>query len=68
MAKTIKNVEKLIRRSKAVVAVWGTRDHYGYSRGVELKQNVWLPFKEALNKKRISRDDILKISKYRDEK
>jgi len=48
MSKLIKDPVKLIRRAKAVVAVWGTRDYTGYSGGIPKEENVWKPFARAL--------------------
>ena len=48
MSKLIKDPLKLIRRAKAVVAVWGTRAYTGYSGGIPKEENVWKPFERAL--------------------
>lgn len=47
-AKLIKDPAKLVRRAKAVAAVWGTRDYHGYSAGVPKRENPWEPFRRAL--------------------
>lgn len=47
-SKLIKDPVKLVRRAKAVAAVWGTRDYAGYSAGVPRTENVWVPFERAL--------------------
>ena len=47
-SKLIKDPVKLVRRAKAVAAVWGTRDYTGYSAGIPKKENVWIPFRHAL--------------------
>lgn len=49
MAAAIKDPLKLVRRAKAVVARFGTRDHAGYSGGKHVESGqVWEPFKDAL--------------------
>ena len=48
MAKLIKDPDKLIRRSIAVVMRWGTNDHIGYDVGVPKKENAWTPFRDRL--------------------
>jgi len=48
MARKIKDEAKLVRRSLAVLACWGTRDYTGYSGGVPKKENVWEPFESRL--------------------
>ena len=45
MAKAITDRAKLVRRSKAVVGIWGTED-YTNNRGDIV--NAWRPFKSAL--------------------
>ena len=47
-SKLIKDPVKLVRRAKAVAAVWGTRDYHGYAGGVPKEENVWRPFERAL--------------------
>ena len=66
MAKLIRDKEKLVRRAKAVVARWGTRDHTGYSGGQPITENVWKPFEEALRNAGFSREEIDSISNYRE--
>lgn len=70
MAKLIKDPIKLVRRAKAVVHRWGIRDYIavnGGARGqrIEKKENVWIPFKDALVKMGFSNDQINIISKYK---
>jgi hypothetical protein len=49
MSKLIKDPVKLVRRAKAVAAVWGTGDYHGGVGGGNWKvENVWVPFKRAL--------------------
>ena len=48
MAKLIKDPDKLIRRSIAVVMRWGTNDHIGYDVGVPKNENAWTPFRDRL--------------------
>ena len=64
-AKLIKDPVKLVRRAKAVAAVWGTRDYTGYSNGVAKVENVWLPFRKALGEMGFTRDQIELISQHR---
>lgn len=49
MARKIKDEAKLVRRSLAVLACWGTEDYTGYSCGVPKTENVWKPFEERLH-------------------
>ena len=49
MAKLIKDPDKLIRRSIAVVMRWGTDDHTGYVCGQPKTENAWKPFRERLS-------------------
>lgn len=65
MAKLIKDPVKLVRRAKAVVAVWGTRDHTGYSAGVPKIENVWNPFARALREMGFTANQIQEISQHR---
>jgi hypothetical protein len=65
-SKLIKDPVKLVRRAKAVAAVWGTRDYHGYSAGVPKKENVWDPFREALRKMGFSAAQIEEISNHRE--
>ena len=51
MARKIKDDAKLVRRSLAVLACWGTRDYTGYSAGVPKKENVWDPFESRLRER-----------------
>lgn len=64
MAKLIKDEHKMIRRAKAVAAVWGTRNHIGMSGGNEIVENVWDPFAVALSKMGFDISTINKISRY----
>lgn len=48
MAKLIKDPNKLVRRSIAVVMRWGTDNHVGYNCGQPKNENVWTPFKSRL--------------------
>lgn len=61
MSKLIKDPLKLVRRSKAVVVVWGTEDYYNDNDGTE---NVWLPFKRALIAMGFNPDQIAEISEF----
>lgn len=60
-AKLIKDPLKLIRRAKAVVNRWGTRDYYGYSGGNPILENAWKPFEEALRNMGFNREQIQAI-------
>ena len=68
MSKLIKDPLKLVRRSKAVVGIWGTDDYYndngdyyGNNNGTE---NVWLPFKRALIAMGFTPDQIQEIRDF----
>jgi hypothetical protein len=60
MSKLIKDPLKLVRRSKAVVGIWGTEDH----EGEVLNQNVWFPFKKALKDMGFTEDQIRDIENF----
>lgn len=64
MAKAITDPSKLIRRAKAVVAIWGTRDHVGTVNGRTIKENVWRPFAIRLSELGFTAADIHEISLY----
>lgn len=64
MAKLIKDRAKLIRRAKAVAAIWGTRDYTGYCAGQPVKENPWEPFAIRLEEFGLTYLEITKISKY----
>ena len=51
MANAIKDPFKLVRRAKAVVAIWGTED-------------AWVPFRDALIRMGFSKSQIKDISKF----
>ncbi len=61
MAKAIKDQAKLIRRSKAVVGIWGTEDYINNKGEIV---NAWKPFEEALTNMGFSPTQILKISDF----
>jgi hypothetical protein len=63
-AKLIKDPVKLVRRAKAVAAVWGTGAHHGYSGGVPKEENVWSPFKRALESMGFSYTQIHEIANF----
>jgi hypothetical protein len=65
-AKLIKDPVKLVRRAKAVAAVWGTRDYHGYASGVPKEENVWNPFENALRAMGFTREQINSISSHRE--
>lgn len=64
MAKLIKDNEKLVRRTKAVVQRWGTFNHTGMSDGEPQVQNVWNPFREALVNAGFTGSQIQKIANF----
>lgn len=65
MAKLIKDKNKLIRRAKAVVATYGTEKHTGYvNGGTPVEEDVWGPFKDALMKMGLSREEIKAIENF----
>ncbi len=61
MSKLIKDPLKLVRRSKAVVGIWGTEDYWNDKEEIE---NVWLPFKRALIAMGFNPDQIAEISEF----
>jgi hypothetical protein len=67
MAKLIKDRTKMVRRAKAVAAVWGTRDHVGYAGGNPIVENVWDPFAKAMVEMGFDITTINKISRYEHE-
>ena len=64
MSKLIKDPVKLVRRAKAVAAVWGTRDYAGYSAGVPRTENVWTPFARALKEMGFTHSQIQEIGNF----
>ena len=61
MAKLIKDPHKLVRRSKAIVGVWGTYDYDGKN---DTEENVWIPFKKALRDMGFTEDQIEDIENF----
>jgi hypothetical protein len=61
MSKLIKDPIKLVRRSKAVVGIWGTDD---YLNAKDEAENVWVPFKRALVAMGFTPDQIAGISEF----
>ena len=61
MSKLIKDPLKLVRRSKAVVGIWGTEDYLNDNDDVE---NVWVPFRKALVAMGFNPDQIQGISEF----
>jgi len=59
-AKAITNSEKLIRRAKAVVVVWGTGDHETI-KGIS---NPWTPFREKLIREGFRAEQVRQIENY----
>ena len=65
MSKLIKDPVKLVRRAKAVAAVWGTRDYHGGVGGGNWKEeNVWTPFKRALESMGFTYSQIAEIGRH----
>jgi hypothetical protein len=65
MSKLIKDPVKLVRRAKAVAAVWGTRDYHGGIGGGQWKvENVWVPFERALREMGFTGAQIQEISRF----
>lgn len=65
MAKAIKDPEKLLRRSRAVVRRWGTRPHTGYSAGKPVVEDVWDPFRTRLQELGFTWQQIAKVENSR---
>ena len=63
-SKLIKDPVKLVRRAKAVAAVWGMRDYAGYSAGVPRTENVWTPFARALKEMGFTYSQIQEIGNF----
>jgi hypothetical protein len=63
-SKLIKDPIKLVRRAKAVAAVWGIRDYSGYSGGVPKTENVWIPFARALKEMNFTHSQISEIGEF----
>ena len=65
MAKLIKDPVKLVRRAKAVAAVWGLNDyHGGVGGGNRKEENVWKPFERALRSMGFSYSQIAEIGRH----
>lgn len=64
MAKAITDREKLVRRAKAVVAVWGIRDIVGEREDRTIRVNVWKPFMNRLVELGFDTHDIYDIMMY----
>lgn len=62
MVKLIKDKAKLVRRAKAVAAVWGTRDYTGEIKGSIA--NPFQPFAEALLDRGFELSEIYEIGRY----
>ena len=62
MVKLIKDKSKLVRRAKAVAAVWGTRDYTGDISGCIA--NPFQPFAEALLNRGFELSEIYEIGRY----
>jgi len=60
-AKLIKNPQKMVRRAKAVVQIYGTEPHTGYSSGNPISENPWTPFREGLRRLGFSEKNIQEI-------
>jgi catechol-2,3-dioxygenase len=65
MSKLIKDPVKLVRRAKAVAAVWGTGDYHGGIGGGNWKvENVWTPFERALRSMGFDYAQIVEIGRH----
>lgn len=64
MAQAITDRNKLVRRAKAVVAVWGTADHTGKVNGKTITVNVWEPFLHRLSDLGFTPVQVHEITKY----
>lgn len=60
-AKSIKNSEKLIRRAKAVVQIWGTGDH-DTVKGIS---NPWRPFREKMIREGFTSEQVRIVEKFK---
>ena len=63
-SKLIKDPVKLVRRAKAVAAVWGTRSYNGYAGGIPKEENVWRPFERALQSMGFNYAQIAEIGRF----
>ena len=61
MVKLIKDKAKLVRRAKAVAALWGTRDYYGTD---GIRANAWEPFAESLLNNGFKLSEIFDMGRY----
>jgi hypothetical protein len=59
-AKAITNSTKLIRRAKAVIAVWGTGEH----ETVKGTSNPWIPFKEKMIREGFRAEQVDQVANY----
>jgi hypothetical protein len=66
-AKLITCPVKLVKRAKATVARWGTRDYTGYKSGQPFPENVWTPFRQRLQELGFSPAQIREIADYRED-
>jgi len=67
MAKLIKDPIKLVRRAKAIISEYGTKEHVGLSNGGKTRHpaNPWKSFETALIKMGFTNTQIEEIKKYR---
>lgn len=66
MAKLIKDEIKMIRRAKAIAAIWGTGNHTTEDKeGNEVEENVWDPFVERMTEMGFTASQVNKISKFK---
>ena len=68
MARAITDIPKLVRRSSAVAAVWGTSDYEGERNGIAVTENMWKPFALRLEEMGFTYSEIVKISEYTHDK
>ncbi len=66
-AKLITCPIKLVKRAKATVAKWGTRDYHGFQSGHPVLENVWKPFRQRLHSLGFTRQQIQEIESYGEE-
>ena len=64
MANAITDPVKLVRRAKAVVAIWGIRDIVGERGGITIRVNAFKPFLNRLVELGFSTSEIYDIMMY----
>ncbi len=62
LAKSMKTQKNLIRKAKAVIQIWGTKDYQGGIGGGEwVTENAWKPFLDKLKEMNFSQKQINEI-------